>query len=125
MKKIIVFSDYIDHEEDVASIKMAAGYNHVNIDLYDTTEVYELGNLITPNSTVFIDYGALSFSGQSGMFNHIERYLKNLIENNPSVTFVYVLTMGKEFYLDEIFEYSNVYTIDREDSLKAYKQYLE
>jgi hypothetical protein len=124
MRRVVVFSDIIDHEDDVKSIVIAAQFNDVKIDLKETTIVQDLETLATPNSTVFVDYGALSF-GASGLVDHIERYIEELIINRPSVTFVYVLTMGREYYKDSIFEHLNVVTIDRSASLADYKPYLE
>jgi hypothetical protein len=125
MRRIVVFSDPVDHEEDIEFIKNAAIYNDCKIDLRETTVVQNLESLATSNSVVFVDYGALSF-GQFGMFDHITRYLERFIVNHPSVTFVFVLTMGKEIYEDcEVFHLSNVETIDRDEGSEHYRRYFE
>jgi hypothetical protein len=124
MKKVIVFSDPVDHEDDVTSIQMAAHYNDSDIDLHETTRVNDLDGMATPESIVFVDYGALSFE-PTGMFDYTERHLEKVIADKQSVTFVFVLTMGKDMYKSELFDYPNVETIDRCASLSTYKRYFE
>jgi hypothetical protein len=65
---------------------------------------------LAPNCLAIIDYGALNFSGTSRDF--YDRQMLRIIEDNPSITFVFRLTMGKELYADELFNFPNVQTID-------------
>jgi len=103
---------------------------------FNTTKPYEVIDFIpcrtegefekslAPNCFALVDYGALNFIGQSGMVDHLDRFMIHTIEENPSVQFIFILTMGAEYYADEIFEFPNVKTLDRCCDLDDWKNIL-
>ena len=114
--KIVAYFDYVDFDDDVNYMKDVI--NSLSNKIKDIEIVFcknenEFDNNISSNCLAIIDYGALNFIGQSGMVDHLDRYIINKIENNPSITFIFLLTMGKGVYSDSIFEYANVKTIER------------
>jgi hypothetical protein len=107
--KIAAFFDWIDYDEDIEELKSSVSRE---VDVKTTFEIEELSSIMIGAEFVFIDYGAIASSGGSEVIG-IERILEHLIDDNPSTQFVFVLTMGREYYKDSLFDYPNVQIVDR------------
>jgi hypothetical protein len=114
MKKVVCFFDHVGYESDMEDMKTIIAYCREelkeDISLYVESAPHSFAEYLSPGCLAIIDYGALSISGVS--ISAYDRYMLKIIENNPSITFVFRLTMGKEYYADELFEFPNVSTID-------------
>jgi hypothetical protein len=127
--KIVAFFDYIGYKEDIEDIKLIiknfeAEYPDKEINLYTTDNESDFISHLSSNCLAIIDYGALNFIGQTGLKDHYDRIILNLIENNSSITFCFKLTMGKEWYKDDLFNYNNVTTIDTTSDLTKWNKLI-
>ena len=118
MLKIISFFDCIDRKEDIEHLdqvilKEIRKELHKEIILENAFNEIEFNNLLKPDCIAIVDYGALNFTGLSSLKDSYDRFMLKIIENNPSIDFIFLLTMGKDLYKDELFEYSNVHTLER------------
>jgi hypothetical protein len=109
--KIVAFFDWVDYEEDFDHLKF---FSPKSWTIVGSHRAEDLPDLIIGADYCFVDYGALSFGGQGGMFDHNERYLDHFIDDHPSVQFVFILTMTSSMYKSEFFDKSNVISISRE-----------
>jgi hypothetical protein len=126
--KIVAFFDYLGFDEDKKDMELIvenfrAEYPDKPISLYVTDNVEDFNNHLFSNCLAIIDYGALNF-GQSGLKDSYDNFILNVIDNNPSVTFYFKLTMGKEWYKDDLFDYVNVETIDTTSSLEDWNDII-
>jgi hypothetical protein len=131
MRKIVYFSDPLDHGEDMnqfaAIIKMCADdkTREVNMPLViDTVNPSELNMLLTSADVCFVDYGGMSIAMGDGFSMECERWVRDAIKNHRNCKFVFILTMGRQFYSDDLFDEPNVETIERLTSYKTYDKYL-
>jgi hypothetical protein len=106
--KVGAFFDYVDFDEDVAFMA-----DHLRHTFEATHHPDQIARIAPGTDYFFIDYGGLSGIGQSGFLDATERLVEHAIEDNPSTLFIFILTMGKEFYADSIFENTNVECWDR------------
>lgn len=109
--------DFIDFEEDKKEyeqiVKLFEKETGEKVYFRCTSNEGEFASMLTSNSIGIIDYGALNFSGQSGLKDHYDRFMEKIISEHSSINFIFHLTMGKEYYADELFDHSNVITFDR------------
>jgi hypothetical protein len=129
MTKCLLFFDFLDHDKDVEEfingpIGISCKAENLDINFIDVSSLkdnpeQQLEDNISPNCIVIVDYGALNF-GSSGMKDHYDRFIENLIKEHQSVSFIFRLTMGKQWYKDEIFDYPNVYTIDTVSTIEEW-----
>jgi len=123
--KIIAYFDYVDFDDDVNYMKEVINIlsnNIKDIEIVFCKNENEFDKNISSNCFALIDYGALNYIGQSGMVDHLDRYMIEKIEENPSVVFIFLLTMGKENYSDDIFNFINVKTIERYCDIKEWEK---
>ena len=129
-KRITAFFDYIDFESDVESMGVKFAYAFGETDPYSRVDFYpcktekEFEEKIRPGCLALVDYGAISMSGNSSLAETYDKFILDKIKEYPSVIFVFILTMGREYYTDEIFEQKNVMTVDRCCSLEEWKKIL-
>lgn len=128
--KLVSFFDFVDYDSDVADIQMNVlnynGDHDDKIQYVPCKSEDEFVSNLRSGCIALVDYGAIGCSGQSGLFEHYNKWMLKVIEEHPSIQFVYILTMGKEFYNhDELFEFPNVSTIDRVYSLKEFNKMIE
>ena len=126
--KIVLFSDPVNHEKDVIELKKILfelnSFKPEDFSILHTDNPSMVKSLLSPGCTCFIDYGGLRTAYGNAIYNEFERIAFELIENNPSVNFIILCTMGKEYYDKTLFDYPNVHYIDNDDSYTKYEKYL-
>jgi hypothetical protein len=125
--KVIAFFDYMGYEEDKEDLKSIVynfelEYPEKKISLYVTDNESDFASHLSSGCLAIIDYGALNFSGQSGLKDSYDRFMLNIIENNPTITFCFKLTMGNEWYQDDLFQYENVTIIDTSVDIEEWNE---
>jgi hypothetical protein len=129
---VIVFTDPYDHETDVMQIygnAMLALEDVPNwrdkIMFKDTVDPVALHEMARAGDVVFIDYGGIGGEmGGGSLFDHTERWVKKCIEERESTLFVFVLTMGPEYYSNDLFGLHNVRKIDRAAPPKEWRKFF-
>jgi hypothetical protein len=120
--RAISFFDYVDYDGDVEDLKMSLFAVEqdlgIKIEYIPTDNEDSFGEKCAPGVLAFIDYGALNYGGTTGLKDHYDRFMTKTIENHTATEFIFILTMGKDAYADELFELPNVHSIARGYSCK-------
>jgi hypothetical protein len=110
--KVVSFFDYLDRKSDEATIR------HILKDVpgviyKGTGNEQEFEDALVSNCVALVDYGGIGFSiGGSGLSEHYDIWIEELIKDRPSVRFIFCLTMGREYYPD-LWNLPNVYSLDK------------
>jgi len=114
MKRVIVFSDSVDHDRDCIELfQRTRNVLGDDFDFEETTVPSRLEELIGSGDVVFVDYGGFGSGLGQSLFEETDRQIRKIIEDRPNTNFVFVLTVGKDSYGDDVFELPNVSSIDR------------
>lgn len=119
--KISIFFDYVDFKEDSEFFERSVNIVREKFPEEKIVTVYSSApnqfeeNLLGAD-IAFLDFGGLDLAGSTGMFDSTKRYIVRLLEEKPSIQFVFILTMGKEWYSteeDTFWDLPNVDTVGR------------
>jgi hypothetical protein len=110
--KVVSFFDYLDRERDESTIRSILK-NIPGITYKGTGDEKEFEDALVSNCIALVDYGGIGIGfGCNGLAEHYDAWIENLIQDRPSVTFVFCLTMGREYYPD-LWDLPNVISIDK------------
>jgi hypothetical protein len=110
--KVVSFFDYLDRENDEATVRYILK-DLPGVTYKGTGNEQEFEDSLVSNCVALVDYGGIGFGiGGSGLSEHYDMWIEKLVKDRPSVQFIFCLTMGREYYPD-LWDLPNVHSLDK------------